>query len=157
VAFLLAAVAVLSNAGFFVSVPGQGALVWVGLALAVAALVYAVMGVMRAFRQPQIYGGKVSSSILGVVSLLLCGFLGFTFVTARALPASTGAPQAGQKAPDFTLADSNGAKVSLGQLLGKAEASAPVATNANGSGSAGGASTTVAPKAVLLVFYRGYW
>src|SRR5215471_15879254 len=70
-ALLLAVAAVLSNAGFFVSIPGQGALVWVGLALAIAALVYAVVGVMRAFRQPQVYGGKVSSSILGVVALLL--------------------------------------------------------------------------------------
>ena len=99
-ALLLAVAAVLSNAGFFVSIPLQGGLVWVGLALAIAALVYAVMGVARAFRQPQVYGGKVSSSILSVVALLLCAFVGFAFFGARALPASAGAPQVGQKAPD---------------------------------------------------------
>jgi hypothetical protein len=149
-ALLLAVAAVLSNAGFFVSIPGQKALVWVGLVLAIAALVYAVVGVARAFRQPQVYGGKVSSSILGVVSLLLCGFVGFAFASARALPASSGAPQVGQKAPDFTLADSSGAKVSLEHLLGKAPG-APLTASANSSG----AGTPA--KAVLLIFYRGWW
>jgi len=152
-ALLLAVVAVLSNAGFFVSMPGQGALVWLGLALAVAALIYAVVGVVRAFRQPQVYGGKVSSSILGFVSLLLCAFVGFAFFGARALPASAGAPKVGQKAPDFTLADSSGAKVSLEQLLGKAPG-ALVTAYTNSSAAADAARP---PKAVLLVFYRGWW
>jgi hypothetical protein len=152
-ALLLAAVAVLSNAGFFVSMPGQGALVWLGLALAIAALVYAVVGVVRAFRQPQIYGGKVSSSILGLVALFLCAFVGFAFFGARALPASAGAPKVGQKAPDFTLADSSGTKVSLEQLLGKAPgANATAFTNTSVT-----SGTVVPPKAVLLIFYRGWW
>jgi len=118
-ALLLAVAAVLSNAGFFVSIPLQGGLVWVGLALAIAALVYAVMGVARAFRQPQVYGGKVSSSILSVVALLLCAFVGFAFFGARALPASAGAPQVGQKAPDFTLADQDGNDVALADERGR--------------------------------------
>ncbi|MFI5104771.1 MAG: hypothetical protein ACHP79_07600 [Terriglobales bacterium] len=143
---LLAVAAILSNAGFFLGLPGERAIPWLSLALAIAALVCAVIGVMRAFRQANVYGGKVSSSILGVVSLLICGLAVFTHVHARDLPASAGAPQVGQKAPDFTLADSNGNKVSLGQLLGKADGPAPVAANAVAS-----------PRAVLLVFYRGYW
>src|SRR5215471_14055770 len=147
-ALLLAVAAVLSNIGFFVSIPGQGALVWLGLALTIVALVYAVMGVMRAFRQPQVYGGKVSSSILGVVALLLCAFVAFAFFGARALPASAGAPQVGQKAPDFTLADSNDVKVSLQQLLGKAPGAQMTAfTNTNVT-----SGTVVPPKAVLLIF-----
>src|SRR5262245_29555604 len=153
-ALLLALAAVLSNAGFFVSMPGQGALVWLGLALAIAGLVYAVVGVARAFRQPQVYGGKVSSSILGVMSLLLCAFVGFAFATARALPASTGAPHVGQKVPDFTLADTTGAKVSLEQLLGKAPG-AVMNASANPNSASTGSATP--PKAVLLVFYRGWW
>jgi hypothetical protein len=152
-ALLLAVAAVLSNAGFFVSIPGQGALVWVGLALAIAALVYAVMGVVRAFRQPQVYGGKVSSPILGFVSLLLCAFVAFAFFGARALPASAGAPKVGQKAPDFTLVDSSGAKVSLEQMLGKAPGTFQTAyTNSSTT-----ADAARPPKAVLLVFYRGWW
>ena len=153
---LLALAAMLSNAGFFLRVPGERAIPWLSLALAIAALVCAVAGVMQAFRQPQVYRGKVAGSILGVVVLLIFTVTVFGHFSSRALPASAGAPQVGQKAPDFTLADTSGNKVSLGQLLGKAEA-ANAATNANGSGSASGASTTVPPRAVLLVFYRGYW
>ena len=51
---------------------------------------------------------------------------------------TAGVPQVGQKTPDFTLANTNGQQISLAQLL-----STPVG-NAH-------------PKAVLLVFYRGYW
>jgi hypothetical protein len=60
------------------------------------------------------------------------------FVFARWLPPSKGAPQVGQKAPEFLLMDTTGKSVSLGELL-----STPINGNA--------------PKGVLLVFYRGYW
>lgn len=149
---LLAVAAMLSNAAFFVALPGQRALAWLGVALTIAALVCAVIGVMRAFRQPQVYGGKVSSSILGVVSLLICGLIAFGSFHARDLPSSAAAPQVGQKAPDFTLADTSGNKVSLEQLL-KLEGREAVLR-------AGGITrdnTNPMPKAVLLVFYRGYW
>jgi hypothetical protein len=163
IALLLAVAAMLSNAGFFLGLPGPKLIAWLGVVLAIAALVYAVIGVMRAFRQSQVYGGKVSSSILGVLSLLICGLVAIAAVTSRALPAATNAPQVGQKVPDFTLADANGNKVSLGQLLGKAgpsiSASAtPVYTsNVSGQTFPVGLSTATPPKAVLLVFYRGYW
>jgi hypothetical protein len=146
IALLLALVALLSNAGFFIGLPGQRAIAWLSLALAIAALVCAAVGIMRAFRQSQIYGGKVSSSILGVVSVLICGLVAVASVSSRALPVATNAPQVGQKVPEFTLADTSGNKVSLDQLLGKAAGLTPVA--------AGAATPT---KAVLLVFYRGYW
>jgi hypothetical protein len=138
---LLALAAVLSNFAFFVAIPGQHAIPFLGWALAVVALVFALTGVMRAFQQPQVYGGKVSSSILGVISVVIAALVVFGAIESRKLPAADAAPQIGQKAPDFALADTNGNKVSLGQLLG------------NGNG----ASATVAPKAVLLIFYRGYW
>ena len=69
---------------------------------------------------------------------------------------ATGAPQVGQKVPDFTLADTNGNKVSLGQLLGKGDSPASP-SNVTGQASPVGTSTGTPPKAVLLVFYRGYW
>jgi hypothetical protein len=138
---LLALVAILSNAGFFLALPGQKAIPFLSWTLAVIALLFSLTGVLRAFQQPQVYGGKVSSSILGVISLLIIALVVFGSIQSRKLPASAEAPQPGQKAPDFTLADTNGTKVSLGQLLG---------AGANSSGSA-------APKAVLLIFYRGYW
>jgi hypothetical protein len=72
---------------------------------------------------------------------------------ARDLPASSGAPQVGQKAPDFTLSDSNGNTVSLGQLLGSGAAATGTPGEASGATTVG----SPAPKAVLLIFYRGYW
>ena len=155
-ALLLALVALLSNAGFFMGLPGQRAIPWLSIALAIAALVCAAVGIMRAFRQPQVYGGKISSSILGVVSLLICGLVAVASVTSRALPTAAGAPQVGQKVPDFTLADTSGNKVSLEQLLGKGGSSAS-ASPTNATASPVGMSAAVPPKAVLLVFYRGYW
>ena len=151
----------LSNAGFFLGLPGQRAIPWLSVGLAIAAFVCAVLASMRAFRQPQVYGGKVSSSILGVVSLLICGLVAIAAVTSRALPSSAPAPQVGQKVPDFTLADTNGNKVSLDQLLGKAGASiADLPHSSHGqevSPAAHSNSTATPAKAVLLVFYRGYW
>jgi hypothetical protein len=158
IALLLALAALLSNAGFFMGLPGQRAIPWLSVALAIGALVCAAVGIMRAFRQSQIYGGKVSSSILGVVSLLISALVVFTSVSSRALPVATGAPQVGQKVPDFTLADTNGNKVSLDQLLGKADASTLAsANNPTGQATSAGMSAATPPKAVLLVFYRGYW
>jgi hypothetical protein len=160
---LFAVAAMLSNAAFFLGLPGPKLIAWLGVALAIAALVCAVIGVMRAFRQPQVYGGKVSSSILGVLSLLICGLVAIAAVTSRALPVATNAPQVGQKVPDFTLADTSGNKVSLGQLLGKADSSIPAsampasANNSTGQTIPAGMSTATPTRAVLLVFYRGYW
>lgn len=169
---LFAVAAVLFNASFFFGPPAPKLIVWLGVVLTIAAVVCAVIGVMRAFSQPQVYRGKVSSSILGVVSLLLCGLVAVASISSRALPVATNAPQVGQKVPDFTLADTSGNKVSLNQLLGKA-GSAAVPANANvtakvkeilDSTPANELPSLVRPvetpmptKAVLLVFYRGYW
>jgi hypothetical protein len=158
VGLLLALVAILSNAGFFLGLPGQRAIPWLSVALAIAALFCAAVGALRAFRQPQVYGGKISSAILGVLSLLICGLVAIAAVTSRALPTAAGAPQVGQKVPDFTLADSSGKKVSLNQLLGKGGSS--ISASANNPADQAipvGLSAATPTKAVLLVFYRGYW
>src|ERR1043166_5924919 len=159
--FLFAFAAVVSNAGLFLGPPAPRLIVWLGVVFTVAAIVCAVIGIMRASRQPQLYGGKASSFVLGVLSLLICALVASERITSRALPAATNAPQVGQRVPDFTLADTNGNKVSLDQLLGKAgpsiSASAtPVYTsNVSGQTFPVGLSTATPPKAVLLVFYRG--
>jgi cytochrome oxidase Cu insertion factor (SCO1/SenC/PrrC family) len=54
---------------------------------------------------------------------------------AAQLPASEGAPKLGERAPDFTLPDTEGRPVRLYDLL-----------------KLGGQ-----PRWALLVFYRGYW
>jgi hypothetical protein len=73
--------------------------------------------------------------MLGLV--LLAGLLFVVFIAGSWLPASSAAPQVGQKAADFTLTDSNDEPVTLAQLLTEPVNNKP-------------------PKAVLLIFYRGY-
>jgi hypothetical protein len=157
IGLLFALAALLSNAGFFLGLPGPKLIAWLGVTLTIAAVVCAVIGVMRAFRESQVYRGKVSSSILGVLSLLICGLVAMAAVSSRALPSSAAAPQIGQKVPDFTLADTSGNKVSLDQLLGKADASAASANTITGKATPVSLSAATPTQAVLLVFYRGYW
>jgi hypothetical protein len=139
-----------SNLLFIMGAPGLRAIPWLTLVLGIAALICAAVGIMRAFRQPQIYRGKVSSSILGVVVLVICGLFALLSIRSRELPSSAAAPQVGQKAPDFTLADTSDNKVSLGQLL------AP-ANNSTGQAIPASLGTATPTRAVLLIFYRGYW
>jgi hypothetical protein len=141
--FLFALGAIGCNIAFFVSPPLQGALPLLSLLFAVLALVFLATGLWRAFGQAPIYRGKVLSVVLTVISLFPLGLSMFAFVKARELPSSTAAPQVGQRVPDFTLSDTSGKPVSLNQLL------APAGSTSQ--------SQTQAPKAVLLIFYRGYW
>jgi peroxiredoxin len=69
---------------------------------------------------------------------VFAAFVFVIFVVGRSLPASKGAPQVGQRVPEFSLPDTSGRQVSLNELL---------TTRINGK----------APKGVLLIFYRGYW
>lgn len=139
--FLLALGAMLCNVVLFLNFPGQRAIPWLSAVLAMVSLILLAIGLRRVFGQPRVYRGKILSSILSVVSLLLAGMAIFVFFHARALPRFAGAPQVGQRAPDFTLADTTGQPVSLDQLF------APAVGDSQG----------VPPRAVLLIFYRGYW
>jgi hypothetical protein len=140
--FLLALGAWLCNVVFFGNLPGQRAIPWLSVLLAVVGIILLAIGLRRVFGQPQVYRGKILSSILSLVSLLLAGMAIFAFFHARALPPSLRAPQVGQEVPNFTLADTTGHPVSLDQLF------APAAGDWQG---------IPPPRAVLLIFYRGYW
>src|SRR5438270_429564 len=73
----------------------------------------------RAFKQPQLYRGKILGSLLGALSVAAIGFFSYgLFYVVRQLPPASAAPRAGQKAPDFTLPDQNGKAVTLAALLG---------------------------------------
>jgi len=144
--FVLAVIGV--NLVIFLGMPGAGLVPWLSLVFAVCAALFGVTGVWRAFLQSHLYGGKISSCLFGALALLMFGVVVFGQFHARDLPVSAGAPRVGQKAPDFALSDTNGNKISLEQLLG-----APQNTGAAGTTTA----SNQAPKAVLLIFYRGYW
>jgi hypothetical protein len=136
---LVIIVAILSNGLFFVRVPGQGLFPWLNLLLFIVPVPLLVLGLRRAITQPQLYRGKTAGWILSGLSVLLLAFAIFGLYAARNIPSASKAPKVGEKAPDFRLPDTTGKAISLSDLI-----SAPM-----GSGSP--------PKAVLLVFYRGYW
>jgi hypothetical protein len=137
---LLCVVAFLSYFVFFYQFPITRDLPWVSWLLFTLGLGLVVAGIRRPFRQPERYRGRVMGPVLGVLSVVVAGlFLFATTVGSRDLPGAQGAPQVGQKAPDFVLQDPAGKPVRLYDLLGPE------------AGGAGAASW------VVLVFYRGYW
>jgi hypothetical protein len=136
--FLLSIVTFFSYFAVFVWHPVTRDFPWANLLLFLVAAVLLFLGLRRAFASGK-RGSKILGAIVTTLGVVVIAFFLFAFfVGGRSLPASKGAPQVGQKAPDFTLTDSGGKTVSLNGLL-----STPI----NGS----------APKGVLLVFYRGYW
>jgi hypothetical protein len=127
---------------FFTQFPATRDVPWVNFVLFAAGLALLVMGLTRAFGRPAIYRGKIFGPILAGLSLLVAGLFGYVvFFELRDLPASSGAPHVGQKAPEFTLTDQDDRPVSLSDLL-----SSPAAD-----------ASTAKPNAVLLIFYRGFW
>jgi hypothetical protein len=83
-----------------------------------------------------VYRGKIFGSVFTAIALFLVAFFAYEiFYVLQQVPASTGAPRVGQKAPDFILLDQNEKPVGMGDLL---------------RGQSG-------PKAVALIFYRGFW
>jgi len=99
-------------------------------------------GVRRAFASSGVYRGKIAGPILAVLSLGAAVFFGYaTLYASRQLPAAAGAPRVGEKAPEFTLADTSGNTVAMSALL-----SEPM-PGIKGQ----------KPRGLLLVFYRGYW
>jgi peptidoglycan/LPS O-acetylase OafA/YrhL len=133
IGFLLVLAGFLSYTFFFASFPITRDFPWANLFLFCAGGILIVIGLFRAFGKPRTYRGKIFGLILGVLSLLMAGLFSYViFYELRQVPTSAGAPRVGQKAPDFTLLDENEKSVDLADLL---------------SGS----------KAVVLIFYRGFW
>jgi uncharacterized BrkB/YihY/UPF0761 family membrane protein len=138
---LISLIAFFSYFSVFVWFPVTRNFPWVNLLLFAVAAALLLVGLRRAFARdkPHPMRSKIAAIVVAVLSLAIFGFFIATiFIIARNLPASQRAPQVGQKAPDFSLSDTNGNSVSLSKLL---------ASPLNGK----------APKGVLLIFYRGYW
>ena len=135
---LLTVLGALSNGLPFIGFPAVP-VPWISLLLSLIGFVVVLLGLWRTFGQSTVYKGKLSGIIAAALSFLfMAGCIAY-FWSARHIPGeSAAALRVGQRVPDFTLPDSTGHPVSLTQLF---------------SGSAG----KEPPKAVLLVFYRGYW
>jgi len=141
VGLLLTLAAFMSYFFVFVWFPFTRDFPWANLVLFLIAGVLLFMGLRRGFAsdRPHPTRSKIVTVLVSAFSFLVFAMFVFTiFVVGRWLPASKGAPQVGQRAPDFTLPDTTNKQVSLNELL---------TTPINGK----------APRGVLLVFYRGYW
>jgi|ERR1043166_3745465 hypothetical protein len=140
--FVFAFAGLMSYVPFFILFPITRDFPWANLLLFGVGAVLLAVGLARAYRQPQLYRGRVAGPILAALSL--AGFSLFAYgllYKARQVPASLAAPHVGQKAPEFTLLDADGKSVALAELL-----SSPAGGLANGK-----------VNGVLLIFYRGYW
>jgi hypothetical protein len=127
---------------FFARFPITRDFPWANFLLFGVGGIFLLVGLVRAFGKPQSYRGKIVGPILAVLSVVVFGFFSYLiFYELRQLPASTGAPHVGQKAPEFTLPDQGNNKVSLGDLF-----AAPASS-----------TSTAKANAVLLIFYRGFW
>ena len=137
--FLISVFAFLSYVPIFARYPSTRDIPWVNFLLFALSLVLLLAGLRRAFNQSAVYRGKIAGPILTTLSVAaLALFCLFTFSLGKHLPPAAQSPKVGQKAPEFTLSDIDGAPISLSSLLSTPTPSGPT-------------------KGVLLVFYRGYW
>jgi hypothetical protein len=105
---------------------------WANFLIFIVGGVLLGVGLKRAYGAPDVYRGRISGSIVGVLSLLLIGFFSYGVVVLTKVPSPQGPPKPGDPAPSFTLANTEGAQVALADLLKER-------------------------RAALLIFYRGYW
>jgi len=130
--FAVAVFGAVSYIPIFARFPSTRDVPWANLLLFFAAGSFLAIGLYRAFAQPERYRGKISGPILGVLSLGLIGLFCFGIYAARNLPPARTALRVGQRAADFSLAGVDGKMATLSQLRQN-------------------------KRAVLLIFYRGYW
>jgi AhpC/TSA family len=130
--FAIVLIALVSYIPFFALFPATRDIPWANYLLFLIGGVLLAVGVKRAFRNPALYHGRISGSILAVLSALLFAFfvVSVTYFSKQ-IPAGN-ALSVGQKAPAFALLDTAGKQVSSADLLKN-------------------------HRALVLIFYRGYW
>ena len=131
--FAVVILSVVSYIPLFTLFPVTRDIPWANYLLFAAGALLLATGLKRAFGQPELYRGKISGPILGVLSLLMIGFFCFGVLYAsKQIPASPDVVRVGQPAPPFTLASADGKQIALTDLLKD-------------------------NRGALLIFYRGYW
>ena len=147
--FLVAIAALLSYFAIFYKYPITRNVPWVNWLLFALAGWLLFDGWRRARRSLESYRGKIAGPILAALSLALALLFGAgTLYFSRLPPASAGTPKVGSKAPDFALSDATGKTQTLSALL-----SEPFPDSFPGAS----AQNAKPPRAVALIFYRGYW
>ncbi len=132
VSFAITLAATFSYIPIFARIPSTRDVPWVNFLLYLTGGWLLAVGLKRAYGESERYSGKIGGAVVCALSLALFGiFCWGNFVFARRLPSGSYAPQAGDAAPDFTLADSDGRRVTLTELRRN-------------------------NRAVLLIFYRGH-
>jgi peroxiredoxin len=117
--FFLTPIAFLSYPFVFERWPLTRDFPWVNLLLFSLAALLLVLGLRRAFAPGRLRWLRITSGLIAT-TLSVAIFANFAmnvFVHARHLPASAHAPHVGERAPDFTLPDENGALIPLAALL----------------------------------------
>jgi len=118
---------------FFAQFPITRDFPWANLLLFAIGAALLMVGLFRALGRSQLYRGKIFGSILTAIALFVFAFFSYEiFYVLRKVPLSAQAPHVGEKAPEVTLLDQNEKSVALADLL---------------TGS----------RAVMLIFYRGFW
>ena len=131
--FAIVIVALVSYTPIFAVFPVTRDVPWANYLLFLLGGGLLAVGLRRAFRDPEQYRGKISGSILAALSVFLLGFfvVGTGYLTKQ-IPSAERALHPGQPAPPFVLQDIAGKQVASSELL-------------------------KGHRAVVLVFYRGYW
>ena len=133
IGFAIVLVALGSYVPIFVKFAVTRDVPWVNYLLLLLGIGVLALGLRRAYLEPLRYRGKVSGSILGAAAVVLAGaFVMFTVYLTKQIPSSESALHLGERAPAFTLRNADGKPVTLSDLMSK-------------------------HRAVVLIFYRGYW
>ena len=131
--FAFVITALVSYIPLFALFPATRDVPWVNYLLFLVGGFLLAIGIRRAYRDPERYRGKISGSILAGLSLALVALFVFGVAYAsKQIPSSKTALRLGSVAPSFTLVDAAGKQVKSSDLLRD-------------------------HRAVVLVFYRGYW
>ena len=131
--FTIVLIAFASYVPFFALFPATRDIPWVNYLLFLIGGAVLAVAVRRAFRESAHYRGKISGSIVTVLSVLLFAlFVVSVTYFSKQIPTAGTALGVGQKAPAFVLRDTAGEQVSSADLL----------KNHRG---------------LVLIFYRGYW